>query len=130
MSGGVGVKRVGVRGGGGGWSGVEEVQVGVGKDGVGFGGVQIRGWGRDGQRSRGLGSKRLELGWEEFGSSRDQGGRRVWGWGEGLGSGTWGMGSGEVGGLGVGGVGVRVVGIRGVGVGRTWGRMKSRDQGG
>ena len=38
------------------------VKVGVGKDGVAFGGVQIRGWVRSDERSWGLGSKRLELG--------------------------------------------------------------------
>ena len=60
----------------------------------------------------GLGSKRLELGSEEFGSKSQVGIREVRG----------------VGGVEVGGIAVREVEIRGVGVGGTWGR-KSRDQG-
>ena len=56
--------------------------IGVGKDGVGFGGVQIRGWGRGGQRSWGVKVEAVGVGvggvWVE-GSSQDRVGRKQ-GW--------------------------------------------------
>ena len=125
MSGGVGVKRVGVRGGGGlewgrrgsswvGRLGSEKMELGSQgfKSGVGVEMVRgVGGWGQSG--------------WSWGGRSLGRVGIREVG-GCGVGVRDWvrelgGVGSGEVGGLGVGGVGVRVVGIRGVGVGRTWG---------
>ena len=85
------------------WSGVEGVQVEIGRDVIGFGWDSSQGVGVG--EVKGVGG----LGSEEFGSSLNQGAR--WGWGRGVGVRDWVR---EVGVREVGVGGVREVGVGGV----------------